>query len=134
MEERAKRKLSAILSADVKGYSRLMGEDELSTIETLKKYRELISSIIEQFKGRVIDSPGDNILAEFGSVVNAVECSVKIQKGLKKENKELPENRKMEFRIGVNLGNNSGSDLAITLKFNDNRPKNSRFEGLNGHF
>lgn len=103
-DERAKRKLSAILSADVKGYSRLMGDNELATIETLKKNRELISSIIGQFIGRVIDSPGDNILAEFGSVVDAVECSVKIQEGLKKENKELPENRKMEFRIGVNLG------------------------------
>ncbi len=89
-EERAKRKLSAILSADVKGYSRLMGEDELATIETLKKYRILISSLIEQFRGRVVDSPGDNLLAEFGSVVDAVECAVKIQEELKKENDEFP--------------------------------------------
>ena len=102
--ERAKRKLSAILSADVKGYSRLMGEDELATIETLKKYRIRISSLIEQFRGRVVDSPGDNLLAEFVSVVDAVECAVNIQEELKKENDELPESRKMEFRIGVNLG------------------------------
>ena len=103
-EERAKRKLSAILSADVKGYSRLMGEDELATIETLKKNRQLISSLTEQFRGRVVDSPGDNLLAEFGSVVDAIECAVKIQEELKKENDELPESRRMEFRIGVNLG------------------------------
>ena len=62
-EERAKRKLTAILSADVKGYSRLMGEDELSTVETLKGYREIISSLVKQYRGRVIDSPGDNILS-----------------------------------------------------------------------
>jgi adenylate cyclase len=81
-----------------------MGEDELATIETLKKYRILISSLIEQFRGRVVDSPGDNVLAEFGSVVDAVECAVKIQEELKKENDEFPESRRMEFRIGVNLG------------------------------
>jgi adenylate cyclase len=103
-QERAKRKLSAILNADVKGYSRLMREDELATIETLKKNRELISSLIDQFRGRVVDSPGDNLLAEFGSVVDAVECAVKIQEELKKENDLLPKNRRMEFRIGVNLG------------------------------
>jgi adenylate cyclase len=103
-EERAKRKLTAILSADVKGYSRLMGEDELATVETLKKYREVMSSLVNQYSGRVVDSPGDNILAEFGSVVDAVESAVEIQKELKVKNEELPENRRMEFRIGVNLG------------------------------
>ena len=103
-EERAKRKLTAILSADVKGYSRLMGEDELSTIETLKKYRELIDTLIQQYRGRVVDSPGDNMLTEFSSVVDAVDCAVEIQKELKLKNDALPENRRMEFRIGVNLG------------------------------
>jgi adenylate cyclase len=103
-QERAKRKLSAILSADVKGYSRLMGDDELATIEMLKKYRILISTLIEQFRGRVVDSPGDNLLAEFGSVVDAVECAVKIQEEPKEKNDELPISRRMEFRIGVNLG------------------------------
>jgi adenylate cyclase len=103
-EERAKRKLSAILSADVKGYSRLMGDDELSTIETLKRYREVITTFVQQYRGRVVDSPGDNVLAEFASVVDGVECAVKIQEELKTKNAELPENRKMEFRIGVNLG------------------------------
>jgi len=103
-EERAKRKLSAILSADVKGYSRLMGEDELATIETLKNYREIMATLIDKFQGRVVDSPGDNVLAEFSSVVDALECSVEIQKELKQKNEQLPGNRRMEFRIGVNLG------------------------------
>jgi adenylate cyclase len=102
--ERAKRKLSAILSADVKGYSRLMGEDEVATVRTLKEYRELMSKLIKEYRGRVVDSPGDNVLAEFGSVVDALECSIEIQKILKSKNAALPDNRKMEFRIGVNLG------------------------------
>jgi len=104
VDERVKRKLTAILSADVKGYSRLMGEDELSTIETLKRYREIMGTLIERFQGRVVDSPGDNVLAEFTSAVDAVECAIDIQKELKQNNAELPENRRMEFRIGVNLG------------------------------
>jgi adenylate cyclase len=103
-EERAKRKLSAILSADVKGYSRLMGEDELGTVRTLEAYREIIAEIIRNYRGRVVDSPGDNLLAEFASVVDAVESAVEIQKDLKVKNAELPENRRMEFRIGINLG------------------------------
>ena len=104
VDERVKRKLTAILSADVKGYSRLMGEDELSTIETLKRYREIMGTLIERFQGRVVDSPGDNVLAEFASAVDAVECAIDIQKELKQNNAELHENRRMEFRIGVNLG------------------------------
>jgi len=103
-EERAKRKLTAIFSADVKGYSRLMREDELATVETLKKYREVMTSLIQEYRGRVVDAPGDNVLAEFSSVVDAVECAVKIQEELKASNAELPENRRMEFRIGINLG------------------------------
>jgi adenylate cyclase len=103
-EERVKRKLTAILSADVKGYSRLMGEDELATVRTLEAYREMIVEVIRNYSGRVVDSPGDNLLAEFGSVVDAVECAVDIQKELKAKNAELPEDRKMEFRIGINLG------------------------------
>ncbi len=103
-QERAKRKLSAILSADVKGYSRLMGEDELETVRTLEAYREIIAKVIRNYRGRVVDSPGDNVLAEFASVVDAVESAVEIQKELKSKNAELPENRRMEFRIGINLG------------------------------
>jgi adenylate cyclase len=103
-EERAKRKLSAVLSADVKGYSRLMGKDEAGTVNRLKEYRALMTDIIQQYRGRVVDSPGDNILAEFASVVNATECAVKIQAELKKRNALLPEDSRMAFRIGINLG------------------------------
>jgi adenylate cyclase len=102
--QEVKRKLAAILSADVKGYSRLMGEDEEGTIRTLNTYKEVMSNFIQQQRGRVVDAPGDNVLAEFGSVVDAVRCAVDIQKELKTRNADLPENRRMEFRIGVNLG------------------------------
>jgi adenylate cyclase len=103
-EERAKRKLSGILSADAVGYSRLMQEDEASTIRNLEDSKKLMSTLIEQFKGRIVDAPGDNLLAEFSSVVDATECAVKIQQELKNKNAEQPDNRKMEFRMGVNLG------------------------------
>ncbi len=99
-----KRKLTAILSADVKGYSRLMGEDEEWTVRTLKTYKEVIRNLVGQHRARVVDSPGDNVLAEFASVVDAVECAVDIQEDLKTRNAELPKNRRMEFRIGINLG------------------------------
>ena len=103
-KEDVKRKLTAILSADVKEYSRLMREDELATVQTLKIYRELMTTLIRQHHGRVVDSPGDNILAEFASVVDAVQGAVAIQKELKVKNDELQDHRKMEFRIGINLG------------------------------
>src|SRR5947209_5134542 len=98
------RKLTAILSADVKGYSRLMGEDEEATIRTLTAYRTVMATFIMQHRGRVVDSPGDNLLAEFASVVDAVRCAVTIQQALKARNAELSDHRKMEFRIGINLG------------------------------
>jgi len=98
------RKLAAIFSTDVAGYSRLMGEDGEATIRTLTAYRALISSLIQHYRGRVVDSPGDNLLAEFASVVDAVRCAVEIQYALKEKNAELPPQRKMEFRIGLNLG------------------------------
>lgn len=99
-----KRKLAAILSADVKGYSRLMGEDELATVATLTEYRSVMSALIHQYRGRVIDSPGDNLLAEFPSVVDAVQSAVAIQKEFRSRNENVPENRRMEYRIGINLG------------------------------
>src|SRR5512136_1207334 len=102
--QEVKRKLTAILSADVKGYSRLMGEDEVGTIRTLNIYKEVMANLIQQHYGRVVDAPGDNVLAEFASVVDTVQCAVEIQKELKTRNADLPENRRMEFRIGVNLG------------------------------
>ena len=77
-----KRKLTAIVSADVKGYSRLMGEDDEGTVRTIKVYREVISEIVQKHRGRVVDSPGDNILAEFSSVIDAVSGAVEIQEDL----------------------------------------------------
>jgi adenylate cyclase len=99
-----KRKLSAILSADVVGYSRLMGEDDDATVRTLTGHREMMSTLIKQHQGRVVDSPGDNLLAEFESILQAVNCAVEIQMELAERNAELPEDRRMEYRIGVNLG------------------------------
>jgi TolB-like protein/class 3 adenylate cyclase len=103
-DEGFKRKLAAILSADVEGYSRLMDDDEEATVRTLTAYRTAINDLVQQYRGRVVDAPGDNILAEFSSVVDAVNGAVEIQRELAERNAELPYNRKMEFRIGVNLG------------------------------
>jgi adenylate cyclase len=98
------RKLTAILSADVAGYSRLMQDDEAATVKTLEAFKQVISDLVKQHRGRVVDSPGDNLLADFASVVDAVQCAVATQKELQARNTELPEDRKMQFRIGVNLG------------------------------
>jgi len=99
-----RRRLTAILSADVEGYSRLMREDEEATVRTITAHRSAMAKLIQQYRGRVVDSPGDNILAEFTSVVDCVNCAVEIQRELAERNAELPAERKMEFRIGVNLG------------------------------
>jgi adenylate cyclase len=99
-----KRKLTAILSADVEGYSRLMDDDEVGTIRTLNAYKGEMTAIIRQYRGRVVDAPGDNLLAEFASVVDAVNCAVEIQRELAERNQELPSERRMQFRMGVNLG------------------------------
>ncbi len=99
-----KRKLAAILHADVKGYSRLIGEDEEATVSTLTTYMEVMRVLIVKHQGRVVSGAGDSLLAEFSSVVDAVRCAVKIQNDLKAENAELPEDRKVVFRIGINLG------------------------------
>jgi adenylate cyclase len=104
IEEGFKRKLAAILSADVEGYSRLMGQNEEQTIRTLTSYRAVISDVVQQYRGRIVDTPGDNILAEYASVVDAVESSVKIQTELAERNADLPMNQRMQFRIGINLG------------------------------
>ena len=103
-ERKYNRKLAAILSADVEGYSRLMSHDEVQTVTTIKTYRKIIGRLVMDHNGRVIDSPGDNILAEFTSVVDAVKCAVDIQKNIKEKNAALSKDRRMEFRIGINLG------------------------------
>src|SRR5210317_2262529 len=97
-DEGFKRKLAAILSADVEGYSRLMGQNEEQTIRTLTSYRTTITDLVQQYRGRVVDTPGDNILAEFGSVVDAVNSAVKIQNELAERNAELPMKQRMQFR------------------------------------
>src|SRR6202048_4712774 len=98
------RKLTAILCADVYGYSRLMGGDEEATLVTLTAHRKIIDSLIAQQHGGFVNSAGDSVLAEFASGVEAVNCAVDIQTALKAENAKLPPERRMEFRIGVNLG------------------------------
>ncbi len=102
--QEVKRKLAAILSADVKGYSRLMGENEVETLKTLSAYFQIMATHIQKHQGKVVNTAGDNLLADFGSVVDAVQCGVEIQKELKVRNVELPESWRMEFRIGINLG------------------------------
>lgn len=104
VQEEFKRKLAAILSADVKEYSRLMREDETATIQKLTEYRKVMTTLIKQHHGRVVDTVGDNLLAEFDSVVDAVQGAVAIQKELNTRNTKLSEGRKMVFRIGINLG------------------------------
>jgi TolB-like protein/class 3 adenylate cyclase/cytoskeletal protein CcmA (bactofilin family) len=102
--EKYKRRLTAIFSADVVGYSRLMGEDEAATVGTITKYRRILSDLVEQYRGRIVDSPGDNVLAEFASVVDATQCAVSVQKEIQSRNSELPVARRMQFRIGINIG------------------------------
>ncbi len=99
-----RRKLAAILSADVVGYSRLMQDDEAATVETLTKYRTIFSDFVSRHEGRIVDSPGDNILADFDSPVEAVQCAVEIQRELGRRNLQLADHRQMQFRIGINLG------------------------------
>jgi len=99
-----KRRLTAILIADVNNYSRLMGEDDERTVRTIVAYLEAITEVVQKHSGRVVDSLGDNLLAEFASVVDAVQCAVAVQKDISARNTDLPENKKMQFRIGINLG------------------------------
>src|SRR5512135_399623 len=99
-----KRKLAAILCAGAEGYSRLMGENESGTLATLKAHLQFISSLVEKHQGRVVAIHGDILLAEFDSVVDAVQCAVEIQNELKGRNEKEPEGSRMPFRIGINLG------------------------------
>jgi adenylate cyclase len=98
------RKLTAILCADVYGYSRLMDDDEEATFRILASHRKTIDGLIEQHHGHFVNSAGDSVLAEFASVVNAVQCGIDVQAALKAQNAGLPPARRMQFRIGINLG------------------------------
>ena len=122
-----KRKLAAILSADVKGYSRLMGDDEEATVRTITAYREVMNTVIRDHRGRVVDSPGDNLLAEFSSAVDAVRCATEIQDALQTRNAELPLHRRMVFRIGINIGDVIIEEGAI---YGDGVNIAARLEGL----
>ena len=122
-----KRRLAAILSADVAGYSRLMAEDEQGTIQTLTAYRSLINSLVGDHHGRVVDSPGDNLLAEFPNALDAVQCAVEVQGVLRVRNQSLAENRRMLFRIGVHLGDITAEGDRI---YGDGVNIAARLEGL----
>jgi class 3 adenylate cyclase len=98
------RKLAAILSADVVGYSLMMGRDEAGTLDTLRDRRDFMSRLIEEYHGRIVGTAGDSVLADFPSVVNAVECAVRIQREFLERNAAVEEDRRMLFRIGINLG------------------------------
>ena len=120
------RRLAAILSGDVEGYSRLMGDNEVATVRSITEYREAIASAVAQHGGRS-GRPGDNVLAEFSSVVDAVQCAVDIQRELGSRNADLPLSRRMQFRIGINLGDviveggvqPAGSRVRITAQLVD---------------
>src|SRR6516162_568725 len=103
--DQVKRKLAAILAADIAGYSRLMGADEVGTLARLKEYRrELIDPKNKEYRGRVVKTTGDGILTEFPSVVDAVSCSIDVQQGMRERNTDVPPEKRIEFRIGINLG------------------------------
>ncbi len=127
MEERVQRRLAAILAADVVGYSRLMDADEEATLRTLKAHRQIIDGLVTSHNGRVFGSAGDSVIAEFSSPVEAVRCATEIQKNLETSNADLPGDRVMRFRIGINLGDVvvEGDDL-----LGDGVNVASRLEGL----
>ncbi len=104
MDPTVDRRLAAILSADVVGYSRLMAEDEAATVRTLTDYREVVATLIRQHRGRVVDAPGDNLLAEFPTALDAARAALEIQRVMRARNEDLPPERRMEFRIGIHLG------------------------------
>ena len=99
-----KRRLAAILAADIAGYSALMGADEARTVRDLKGHQAIVLPMIGEFAGRIIDTAGDGILAEFASVVNAVKCALAIQSTMAERNAAIEPQRRMQFRVGINIG------------------------------
>jgi len=105
LEERTvERKLAAIFAADVEGYSRLMGQDEVGTLRTLNRYRAIIDPLIASHRGRIFTTAGDSLVADFASAVDAVECAVAVQEAIAKENADRPAGEQMRFRIGIHVG------------------------------
>ena len=122
-----KRRLAAILAADIAGYSRLMGEDEAATVRDLKGHQAVILPLVGRYGGRVIDTAGDGILAEFPSVINATECAVEIQTVMAARNEPVPEARRMLYRIGINLGDVIHDETRI---YGDGINVAARLEGI----
>jgi adenylate cyclase len=112
-DEKVKRRLTTVLCADVHGYSRLMGADEAGTLGTLRRYRTAIAGLVERHDGRIVNTWGDAVIAEFASVVEAVQCAVEIQQEISSQNSDPPHAHQMRFRIGINLGDVmvDGSDI-----------------------
>src|SRR4249920_1867727 len=126
-ETRMERRLSAILAADIAGYSALMGTDEARTVRDLKGHQAVVLPMVGEFAGRIIDTAGDGVLAEFPSVVNAVECAVAIQRKMIERNAAIEPERRMQFRIGINLGDVIYDDERI---FGDGINIAARLEGI----
>jgi class 3 adenylate cyclase/pimeloyl-ACP methyl ester carboxylesterase len=121
------RRLAAILAADIAGYSRLMGEDEAATVRDLKGHQAAVLPLVSRYGGRIIDTAGDGILAEFPSVINATECAVEIQTVMATRNEEVSESRRMRFRIGINLGDVIHDEARI---YGDGINVAARLEGI----
>jgi TolB-like protein len=122
-----KRRLAAILAADIAGYSRLMGQDEAATVRDLKGHQAVILPLVARHGGRIIDTAGDGILAEFPSVIGATACAVEIQRAMAARNEDVPEHRRMLFRIGINLGDVIHDETRI---YGDGINVAARLEGL----
>src|SRR5262245_46683270 len=124
------RRLAAILAADIAGYSALMGADDADTVRSLKEHQAVVLPMIKEHGGRIIDTAGDGILAEFGSVVNAAECAVAIQRTMAERNADVEEARRMRFRIGINQGDVIFDDSRV---YGDGVNVASRLENLADH-
>jgi class 3 adenylate cyclase len=127
MTERQQRRLAAILAADIAGYSTLMGADEVRTVRDLKAHQAVVLPMIAKFGGRIIDTAGDGILAEFTSVVDAVECASAIQETISKRNAEIEVERRMQYRMGINIGDVMFDDARI---YGDGINVAARLEGM----
>jgi class 3 adenylate cyclase len=123
------RRLAAILAADVEGYSRLMNLDEEATMATLSNHRRVADELIGRHGGRITNTAGDSVLAEFGSVLDAVECAIAVQQAIETENQPLPDERRMRFRIGINVGDVMVKDGDI---FGDGVNIAARLQGIAG--
>src|SRR4249919_3954996 len=127
--ERMERRLSAILAADIAGYSALMGADEARTVRDLKGHQAVVLPMVGEFGGRIIDTAGDGILAEFPSVVNAVKCAVAIQSKMAERNAAIEPERRMQFRVGINIGDVVYDEARI---YGDGINVAARLEEING--